>query len=305
MTITTELVRAGAPATARRLTNLAAPLMPLHIVNGAFANATIHGNFAIGRNGQLMVVDRLDIETVGNPGAAATQVVGFRDANLGGTAGTDLYFNLKPKTAGEGWCRELSFDKFGYVAQPDFTQVGTGVQASRQEAQRKLAIFSADDASTGNETAEIAGWLRYVERESAYQKGIKPGEWGSKIYFAALGAGFTATETVLAAPGAGFFYRIHTLIIFGVGAATNNRVVVGTNATPANAPLIEFYSAVARNGFALQVAMTDTDIPCPENTPVVVGWETGYDSTGSIIVGAEKCTLSAGHNLVNLTGVAT
>jgi hypothetical protein len=385
MTITLKQTLPGAASFARPVFRLEM-LSPTHNPVAAYPDAVVKGNLARGRRGQLMVVDRVDI--FGHAYASAlSNIVCLRGTNGADTAGDELYFTVTSvlnETVNTNWVIE----KFGYVAQPSFSQPSAiAGQSNIQESTNFLGYFVATTGGQGEDTLEMMlPGLRYLERDSCFRQGIVPGAWGSRSLYlgaVAISENFVNSREVVAAPGVGKHSIIRTLILdagggpnhyrFGFGYSTNglitatgvptttniphsgttlvvnehvgklvyivsgnrrgevrqitanaaNSVTVGTAFTLAPAaadtfhiidPLMEYYSSLLVNGFALHIHETDLNIPVPENKAIhwycegtssgsAAAPSTDFDAQAGCIIGVETADVAT-HNFVSLAGVA-
>lgn len=230
MTITTKPELPGAKSFARGGFRLS-PLTDTHNPAGAFADATVKQNLAVGRRGQLMVIDRIDMIGMGMQ-VAVPQVLVLRCSNYAGTAGDELHFSMI--TVGGGLNHSDSIPHFGYVNQPVFTEPSIVPGGSNQfEANNTLGYYVMAVSSGGEDTLEMMlPGLRHVERNSAFSQGIVPGAWGSRIvYLAAVGLGlenYITNGELIPAPGADKMMVLRTLCIgSAIGATSHYRVGVG------------------------------------------------------------------------------
>lgn len=307
MTIITKPDLPGTKALAQRPSTPAATIVAVPTVLPATPSASAFGNLAIGRSGQLGIVDRLHLFGIADSGVST--VLYLRDADFDNdpsTGATSVLlelpigaqaFNLTTNT--RQWFN-YSIDKFGYVLRSDDTRVDEGGSANdaktgyRQFPRRlELGMISAA------QPREMDGYakMRYVDKDFAENFGVVRGAWGGQS--TAVGSSFA----LLAAPGAGLHFRIRTLIIIGAGGATPaHRLTIGANATAANAPLMEVYSSPGEDGYAVKFFGTDLDIPTPENTPIYMAWDSGFNLRATVLIGCEVAPV-ANSNHLTLTGI--
>ena len=268
--------------------------MPLGVIGTALPAA--YGSHSVGRRGQVMVIDDLDIMGIADQGKLVTGghfVVFRKDRHDGDNAGiVDFPFMVTSFNA-DYHTRSpfhLKVRKFGY------TQKATPMSPAQDglEKANLHGFFGFVNALVADTEAMIG--LRYMDRHGAERQGLRKGAWGRSD-------GVTASnQTLLAAPGAGRFYRIRTIIIIACGGnASSERVTLGSNATAVNDPLKVWYGGNNQDRGKIVQVLTDLDIPCPENQPVTVTFTSGFTGRHSLIVGAEDCALPR-QNFLNLTG---
>lgn len=232
MTIIAQPDRPGAFAFARTAYRLD-PDLPVHNPALTFADAAVKGNLAVGRQGQVMIVDRVDLTAAADV-ASGPQLLTLRCSNQGDTAGDELLFEIGT-VASEAKDVQWSIPRFGYVSQPSFSEPSVIAGGSNwKEANNYLGTYVTDTGGAINDSAEMfLPQLRYLERESAFRQGVRPGAWGSRFcYLLAVTGGLEQYITfgqVVAAPGAGKFSVIRSLIGKGTGNATNYRFGIGYN----------------------------------------------------------------------------
>lgn len=237
MTIINQPLRPGAPAFARTGYRLdpSAP-RPAGLL-AAFPEAGIKGNLAIGRTGQVMIVDRVDVMGTGYAGAGAPNILALRCGRYDDTAGDDLYFNIQ-SAANESINTLWQIEKFGYVNEPSFSQpVAIPGGSNYREENNYLSFYTLNlgyPSAGVNDTGEIMLGLRYMDRDAAYRQGVKSGAWGSiAVLMAGVALGLPAylnASQILAAPGTGKFHVIRTLCMsIASGGGTHYRYGLATS----------------------------------------------------------------------------
>lgn len=237
MTIINQPLRPGAPAFARTGYRLDPSAPRPAALLAAFPEAGIKGNLAIGRTGQVMIVDRVDVMGTGYAGAGVPCILTMRCGRYDDTAGDDLYFNIQ-SAASESVNTLWQIEKFGYVNEPSFSQpVAIPGGSNYREENNYLSFYALNLAypSAGvNDTGEIMLGLRYMDRDAAYRQGVKSGAWGSRaVLMAGVGLGLSEylnASQLLAAPGTGKFHVIRTLCLsVASGGGTHYRYGIGTS----------------------------------------------------------------------------
>lgn len=231
MTITYQADRPGAKAFARGAYRVD-PLTATHNLAGAFADAAVRQNLAVGRRGQLMILDRVDLMGVGTA-VATPQCLVLRCSNYAGTAGDELFFSVI-SGANELVIHNDRIEKFGYVNQPVFTEPAVVPGGPNQfESNNTLGYYVPLTSSAGEDTLELMlPNLRYLERGAAFSQGVVPGSWGSRlVYMTAVGLAlenYITNGQLCAAPGADKMLVLRTLCLCtGVGGANHYRLGVG------------------------------------------------------------------------------
>lgn len=299
----------GSQALAQRVPKVAGTgsVYAVNVLAGT-PDALANGNLAVGRSGQLGIVDRFDVFGVASSAVASAAYLRDSDYDNDATTGStsimlDLPFGMQAfnlTTNIRRWQRH-AIEKFGYVLRSDDTRVddpgGSPNLAINGYIQypRKLSLFQ----TSASQLYELDAYLkmRYIEKGSAERNGVVRGAWSGTAN--SLGSSFA----MLAAPGTGLHYRIRTLILIGCGGSTvSHRMTIGTNATPSNAPVFECYSSPAEDGYAVQFLGTDLDIPCPENTPIYWAWDSGFNARATLVIGCEVAPVALSNHL-NLTGI--
>lgn len=308
MTITNKPSMPGTKALAQRATIASGTNNIVPVVVTGTPDAAANGNLAIGRSGQVGIVDRFEMHGVTRGGTAAIAYLRDSDYDNDATAGStsimlDLPFNqtgFNGTTNITRW-NTIRIDDFGYVLRSDDTRVddpgGTPniAQDGYRQFPRKLSLIQF--AAAGEHTLDAYLKMRYLEKASAERHGVVRGAWSGHANTS--GSSFA----LLAAPGSGLHYRIRTLVVMASGGSTpSHRVTIGANATAANAPLKEFYSSPGEDGYAVQYIGTNLDIPTPDNTPIYWAWDSGFNARATIVIGCEVIPTALSNHL-NLTGI--
>ena len=237
MTIINQPLRPGAPAFARTGYRLDPSAPRPAGVLPAFPEAGIKGNLAIGRTGQSMIVDRVDVMGTGYAGAGVPNILALRCGRYDDTAGDDLYFSIQ-SAANESINTLWQIEKFGYVNEPSFSQpVAIPGGSNYREENNYLSFYTLNLAyplAGVNDTGEIMLGLRYMDRDAAYRQGVKSGAWGScAVLMSGVALGLPSylnAAQLLAAPGAGKFHAIRTLCLsVASGGTTHYRYGIATS----------------------------------------------------------------------------
>lgn len=308
MTITNKPALPGTKALAQRAPVAAGTSSTVPVVLAGVPDAAANGNLAIGRSGQVGIVDRFDLHSIVRGGLAAIAYLRDSDYDNDATAGStsvmlDLPLNLTGYNATTNTTRwtDIRIDDFGYVLRCDDTRVddpgGTPNIAADGYRQfpRKLSLIQFAGAAENSLDAYLK--MRYLEKASAERHGVVRGAWSGNAN--TTGSSFA----LLAAPGSGLHYRIRTIVLIGSGGSTpSHRITLGANATPANAPLKEFYSSPGEDGYSIKYIGTNLDIPTPDNTPIYWSWDSDFNARATILIGCEVIPTALSNHL-NLTGI--
>lgn len=264
-----------------------------------------------GKRGQNFVVDRLFItghkQDFGSGGNFEGPIILNLTNQSGGGGGVvsinEIYFGRYWPTVNEQ--RPMLFDiqKMGLVA--DYDDATPIFPPSLGVSQ--LAVAAA--TGIGALTNDVFASVRFVDQQSEIMRGLKPGAW--RAISGHLNQGPTAT--LFAAPGLGYYWRIHTICITAsaIQNSTTNHITLGMDAVPVNAPIFRIRVPRAGHNGLLELFMTDIDIPVGENLPIAVHVNGSPLSFGdpaalagryNIVVGAEKCPIGIG-KFINKTGV--
>ncbi len=293
MSITRPSLLPGQAAIARN----AAPATNPALTQDASGGVLSPRSHLVGRRGHKLVLDRLIVTMETSDWVQAGTGEGFlllRTTNQnGGALATknlgDLLIGVFSGTAGQPERYTLDMDKFGYAPDDE-------IASDQKEWPSSIAVARFDTTPAAiAATTSVTMRGRYVNQLSEGAKGLKKGLWGSWHTL-------SGSPVAVAAPGVGFYLRVHTLILMGhaVANATTNLITMGSDGvTPANAPIRRWRNAGANNRSAIRVAMTDIDIPFPENTPVAFS-QAGFGAplhSACAVVGAEICPLPIGNHI--------
>lgn len=298
--------RNGAKAYGRRK-NLSAQA----IVDGS-ASTTL--NLVAGRHGQVAIVDKLKIVgQVGHPAgdsAAPWAGVGdgfgfLRSVNFNG--GSLAAKEILPLTLWRPAVNSANvpiyspaaavIEKFGWVPTIERDSNGRDFPTSIQYVRTDPA------ANIGGQTLEVDLEIRWGNLLGDQAHSLKPGSWGGV-------SGLAAGTSVLAAPGVGYYWRIHTIVIEAVGGAfagapapLNETIALSDDANVTQLMSWRVTSAFDRG--RVEFIATDIDWPCRENSAITFHPSAGLNvaPTGnySVLVGAERCPITT-NPFVNLTG---
>lgn len=274
--------------------------------------ASLSANLIAGRRGQVAVVDKIDMSGLaGNPqsdtGAPFTGIgegFGFlRSLNANsGTPLEQLPFGLwRPAVTSTNAPIyspvRLVMEKFGWVPATQVDSLGrefpSSVMYTRLDGSTSLSAF----------TFECAVQARFVDKLGAQAHDLKEGSWGGVT-------GAVAGTQILAAPGVGFYWRIHTLFIAGVGgvfagapAPLNETIALSDDGNTTQIMSWRVTSALERG--RVEVALTDIDWPVRENSAISLFTSAGLGTAPAGgycgMIGAERCPIVT-NPFVNLTG---
>lgn len=300
--------RNGAKAYGRRKN-----LSPQAIVDNALSTTL---NLVAGRHGQVAIVDKVRVSgVVGNPqGDTAAPWAGIGDGygtlraldySTGAFVATDslplTFWRPAVNSANVPIYTPISItiDKFGWVPRINRDANGRDFPASIQY------IRVDPGANMGGNTTEVDVEIRWGNLLGDQAHSIKPGSWGGV-------SGLVAGTSVLAAPGVGYYWRIHTIVIEAVGGAfagapapLNETIALSDDANVTQLMSWRVTSAFDRG--RVEFIATDIDWPCRENAAITFHPSAGLNTAAggggnySVLIGAERCPITT-NPFVNLTG---
>lgn len=295
MTVQTQPQLPGVSAIGRKKPpTVADPDVRIPVASIGVASAPAYASHAVGKIGQVMILDGIEIYGLGDSSKVSTggSFLGIRkDRYDGNNAGIfDLVFivhswNLTNNT--KEWF-QWHIEKVGYGAKHEYYTASDG-----KERANAMGAFNFVNTAVADLESRLD--LRYMGTQDAERCGLRKGAWG-------VSDGITGTnQVILPAPGVGMHYRIRTLLICAGGNADpTQRITLGDNATATSSPIKVWYCHPSGNESRIVQFLTDLDIPCGENQPVTLTFGAQFLARHSIVVGAEVAPIER-QNFLSLT----